>query len=193
MPASPKLQALRRPLRLSANAALRLAAVLVTVACCALCAPVIADATGFHRSRIEAAAPSGSDPGCRSRCAAVLRGNAVLRRSLSQHADSFAACEARAGTLAWELREAKLTAKRLMQDNVALRRRLKAVPEAARSPAEDPKPGAAGLQARSSDAAQLGPDPRRTAYHPTLPVSGALPSVASASCAAGHAPASMDY
>ena len=174
MPASPKLQALRRSLRLSATAALRLAAVLVTVACCALCAPVIADATGFHRSRIEAAAPSGSDPGCRSRCAAVLRDNAVLRRSLSQHAGSLAACEARAGTLAWELHEAKLTAKRLLRDNAALRRRLKAVPKAAHSPAEIPKPGTAGLQARSSHAAQLGPDPRRTAYHPALPVSGAL-------------------
>ena len=179
MPASPKLQALRRPLRLSATAALWLAAVVATVACCALCAPVIADgsfeATGFRRSRIEAAASSGSDPGCRSRCAAVLRNNAVLRRSLSQHAGSLAACEARAGTLAWELHEAKLAAKRLKQDNAALRRRLKAVPKAARSAAEISKPGAAGLQARSSHAAQLAPDPRRTAYHPTMPISGALP------------------
>ncbi len=180
MPASPKLQALRRPLRLSATAALWLAAVVATVACCALCAPVIADgsfeATGFHQSRIEITAPSGSDPGCRSCCAAVLRNNAVLRRSLSQHANSLAACEARAGTLAWELREAKLASKRLMQDNAALRRRLKAVPKAAHSPAEIPK-RAAGLQARSSHAAQLGPDARRTAYRPTLPVFGALPSL----------------
>jgi hypothetical protein len=167
------------PARVVATAGLRIVALAAIVACCTLFATVLADgssdATGFHRSRLEAAAPSGSDPGCRSRCAAVLRDNAVLRRSLAQHADSVTACEARAGTLAWELREATLTAKRLMQDNAALRRRLKAVPEAEHSPAEIPKPGTAGLQARSGHAAQLGPDPRRTAYHPTLPVSGALP------------------
>ena len=179
MPALPQLGALGMPFRLVATAGLRLVAVAAIIACCAFFASVVADgssdATGYHRSRIEAAAPSDSDQGCRSRCAAVLRDNAVLRRSLSQHADSVTACEARAGTLAWELHEAKLAAKRLMQDNAALRRRLKAVPEAAHSPAEIPKPGAAGLQARSSHAAQLGPDPRRTAYHPTLPISGALP------------------
>ena len=178
MPASPELRTLRMPARLVAAAGLRLVAVAAIVACCAFFATVMADgssdATGFHRSRIEAAAPSGSDPGCRSRCAAVVRDNAGLRRSLSQHADSLATCEARAGTLVWELHEARLAAKRLMKDNAALRRRLKAVPEAPRSPAEDPKPATAGLQARSSHAAQLGPDPRRTAYHPTLPVSGAL-------------------
>ena len=169
------------PARLVAAAGLRLVAVAAIIACCGFFASVLADgssdATGYHRSRIEAKAPSGSDPGCRSRCAAVLRDNAVLRRSLSQHADLLAACETRVGTLARGLHEAKLTAKRLMQDNAALRRRLKASPEAARSPAEIPKPVAAGLQARSTHAAQLGPDPRRTAYHPTLPVSGALPSL----------------
>ena len=165
------------PARVVATAGLRLVAAAAIIACCTVFASVLADgssdATGYHRSRIEAAAPSGSDPGCRSRCGAVLRDNAVLRRSLAQHADSVAACEARAGTLAWELRELKLTAKRLMQDNAALRRRLKAVPKAAHSAAQIPTPGAAGLQARSSHAAQLGPDPRR-AYYPTLPVSGAL-------------------
>ncbi len=178
MPASLELRRQRNPARLCALAGLRLAACAAIIACIALGRPVVADvssdANGFHRSRIEAAAPSGSDPGCRSRCAAVLRDNAVLRRSLSKHAASVTACEARAGTLAWELHEAKLTAKRLMQDNAALRRRLKAAPEAAHSPAQIPKHGAAGLQARSSHAAQLGPDPRRTANHPTLPVSGAL-------------------
>ena len=177
----PQLRELRMPARVVATAGLRLVALAAIVACCAFFATVIADgssdATGFHRSRIEAAAPSGSDPGCRSRCAAVLRDNAVLRRSLSQHVDSVAACEARAGTLAWGLHEAKLAAKRLMQDNVALRRRLRAVPKAARSPAQIPTPGTAGLQARGSHAAQLGPDPRRTAYRPALPVSGALPSL----------------
>jgi hypothetical protein len=178
MLALPELRPLRMPARLVATAGLRLVAVAAIIACCTFFATVVADgssdANGFHRSRIEASAPLGSDPGCRSRCAAVLRDNAVLRRSLSQHAGSVAACEARAGTLAWELHEAKLAAKRLMQDNAALRRRLKAVPEAAHSAAEIPKPGAAGLQARSGHAAQLGPDPRRTAYHPALPVSGAL-------------------
>jgi hypothetical protein len=181
MPALPGLRTLRMPARPVATAGLRLVAVAAIIACCAFFASVLADgssdATGFHRSRIEAAAPSNSDPGCRSRCAAVLRDNGGLRRSLSQHADSAAACEARAGTLAWELREAKRTAKRLLRDNAALRRRLKAVPKATDSPAEIPRPGAAGLQTRSSHAAQLGPDPRRTAYHPTMPVSGALPSL----------------
>ena len=181
MPALLALRRQRTPARLCARAGLRLAACGAIIACIALGRPVVADvssdANGFHRSRIEAAAPSGSDPGCRSRCAAVLRDNAGLRRSLFQHADALAACKARAGILAWGLHEAKLTAARLMQDNVALRRRLMAVPEAARSAAETPKPGAAGLQARSSHAAQLGPDPRFTAYHPTLPVSGALPSL----------------
>ena len=176
MLASPQLRELRMLAPLVATAGLRLVALAAIVACCTLFGAVVAggssDATGFHRSRIEAAPPSGS--GCRSRCGAVLRDNAVLRRSLSQHADSVAACEARAGTLAWELREAKRTAKRLVQDNAALRRRLKAVPKAAHSPAETRKPGTAGLQARSSHGAQLGPDPRRTAYYPTLPVSGAL-------------------
>ena len=190
MPASPELRTLRLPARLVAAAGLRLVAVSAIIACCAPFATVVADgssdATGFHRSRLEAAAPSGSDPGCRSRCAAVLRNNAVLRRSLFQHADSVTACEARAGTLAWELREAKLTAKRLMQHNAALRRRLKAVPEAAHSSAEIPRPGTAGLQARSSHAAQLGPDPRRTAYHPTLPVSGALPPLSPRARAPWH-------
>jgi hypothetical protein len=80
-----------------------------------------------------------------------------------------------------------------MQDNAALRRRLKAAPKAAHSPAQIPKPGAAGLQARSSHAAQLGPDPRRTVYHPTLPVSGALPSLSPArAMRAQHAPVSMN-
>ena len=184
MLASPEWRTLRMLARVVATDGLRLVAVAAIIACCAFFATVVADgnfdATGFHRSRIEAAAPSGSDPGCRSRCAAVLRDNAVLRRSLSRHADSAVACEARAGTLAWELHEAKLTAKRLMQDNAALRRRLKAVSEAAHSPAGIPKPGTAGVQAHSSLAAQLGPDVRRTAYHPTLPVSGALPSVSPA-------------
>jgi hypothetical protein len=193
----PQLRELRVPAGVVATAGLRLVALAAIVACCTLFATVAADgnsdATGFHRSRLEAAAPSGSDPGCRSRCGAVLRNNAVLRRSLAQHADSVTACEARAGTLAWELREAKLTAKRLMQDNAALRRRLKAVPEAAHSAAEIPRPGTAGLQARSSHAAQLGPDPRRTAYHPTLPVSGALTSLSPARAVrTRHARASMD-
>ena len=169
------------PARVVATAGLRLVAFAAIIACFPLFALVLADgssdATGYHRSRIEAAAPSGSDPGCRSRCPAVLRNNAVLRRSLSQHANSLASCEARADTMAWELHESKLAAKRLMRDNAALRRRLKAVPEAAHSPAQIPKPGAAGLQARSSHAAQLGPDARRTAYRPTLPVFGALPSL----------------
>ena len=175
MLASPDFRTLRMLARVVATDGLRLVAVAAIVAWCAFFASVVADgnsdATGYHRSRIEAAAPSGSDPGCRSRCAAVLRDNAVLRRSLSQHADSVAACEARADTLAWELHEAKLAAKRLMEDNAALRRRLKAVPKAAHSPAEIP---------RSNHAAQLGPGPRRTAYHPTLPVSGALPSLSPA-------------
>ena len=179
MPALPGLRTLRMPARLVATAGLRLVAVAAIIACCPFFVSVLADgssdATGFHRSRIEAVAPSGSDPGCRSRCAAVLRDNAVLRRLLAQHAASVTACEARVGTLAWEVHEAKLAAKRLMQDNAALRRRLKAAPKAAHSPAQIPKPGAAGLQARSSHAAQLGPDPRRTAYHPALPASGALP------------------
>jgi hypothetical protein len=184
MPASPELRTLRMPARLVTTAGLRLVAVAAIIACSAFFASVVADgssdATGYHRSRLEAGAPSGSDPDCRSRCAAVLRDNAVLRRSLSQHADSVAACEARAGILTWELQEAKLAAKRLMQVNAGLRRRLKAVPEAARSPTEIRKPGAAGLQTHSSHAAQLGPDPRRTAYDPTLPYSGALPSVSPA-------------
>ncbi len=181
------------PARLVATDGLRLVAVAAIIACCTVFASVLADATGFHRSRIEAAAPSGSDLGCRSRCAAVLRDNRVLRRSLSQHANSLAACEARADTLAWKLHESKLTAKRLMQDNAALRRRLNAVPEAAHFPAEIPKPGVAGLQARGSHAAQLGPDPRRTAYRPTLPVSGALPSLSLArAVSTRHARASMD-
>ena len=187
MLASPDFRTLRMLARVVATDGLRLVAVAAIIACCTVFASVLADgssdATGYHRSRIEAAAPSGSDPGCRSRCAAVLRDNRVLRRSLSQHANSLAVCEARADTLAWELHESKLAAKRLMQDNAALRRRLKAVPEAAHSPAEIPRPGTNGLQARSSHAAQLGPDPRRTAYRPTLPVSGALPSLAGVSCA----------
>ena len=198
MLASPELPALRMPARVVATAGLRPVAVAAIIACCAFFASAVADgsfdANGYHRSRIETAAPSGSDPGCRSRCAAVLRNNAGLRRSLSQHAGSVAACEARADDLARELHEAQLTAKRLMQDNAALRRRLKAVPEAARSPAEIPKPGTAGLQTRSTNAAKLGPDPRHTAYHPTLPVSGALPSLPPARAVrARHAPASMDY
>ncbi len=171
----------------SCYSGLRVVAVAAIVACRIFPASVAADGSsdvpGFHRSRIETAAPSGSDPGCRSRCAAVLRDNAVLRRSLSQHADSLATCEARAGSLVWKLHEARLAAKRLMKDNAALRRRLKAVPKAAHSLAQTPKPGTAGFQARSSLAAQLGPDPRRTAYHPTLPVTGALPSLAGVSCA----------
>ena len=177
MPTSPELRTLCMLARLVAAAGLRLVAVAAIILCCTFFASVVAggssDATGFHRSRIETAAPSGSDPDCR-RCAAVLRDIAGLRRALSQHVDSAAACEARAGILARELHEAKVTAKRLMQDNAALRRRLKAVPKA-HSPAEIPKPDTAGLQPRSRHAAQLGPDPRRAAYHPTLPVSGALP------------------
>ena len=168
----------RNPARLCARAGLRLAACAAIIACIALGRPVVADvssdATGFHRSRIEAAAPSGSDPGCRSRCAAVLRDNGGLRRSLFQHADSAAACEARAGTLAWELHEAKLTAKRLLRDNAALRRRLKAVPEAEHSPAEIPKPGTAGLQARSTRAAQASGAARSTAYPAAQPFPGVL-------------------
>ena len=181
MPALLALRRQRTPVRLRAPAGLRLAACAAILACFALGTLVFADlssdATGFHPKRAEPAAPSVSDPDYRSRCAAALRENSGLRRSLARNANSVAACE---GTLARKLRELKLRAKRLMQENAALRRRLKAVPEAARSPAETPKPGAAGLQTHSSHAAQLGPDPRRAAYHPTLPVSGALPSLSPA-------------
>ncbi len=178
MPAVPGLWTLRMPARLVATAGLRLVANAAIVACCAFFASGVADgssdASGFHRSRIETAAPSGSDPGCQSRCAAVLRDNAGLRRSLSQHADSLATCEARAGTMAWELHEAKLTANRLMQDFAALRKRLKAAPEATRSPAETRKPGTAGLQARSTRAAQASGAARSTAYPAAQPFPGVL-------------------
>jgi hypothetical protein len=178
MPALPQLGTLGMPSRLVATAGLRLVASAAIVACCAVFATVMADgsfdASGFHRSRIEASAPSNSDPGCRSRCAAVLRDNAGLRRSLSQRADSLTTCEARAGTLAWELREARLTAERLMRHNAALRRRLQAVPEAARSSAETFKPFAAGLQARSFHAAQASGAARSTftSYPAAQPFSG---------------------
>jgi hypothetical protein len=180
MPALPQLGTLGMPSRLVATAGLRLVATAAIVASYAVFTSVVADgssdASGFHRSRVEAAAPSNSDPGCRSRCAAVLRDNAGLRRSLSQRANLLTTCEAQAGTLAWELREARLTAERLMRHNAALRRRLQAVPEAARSSTETFKPGAAGLHARSSHAAQASGTARTTftSYPAAQPFPGVL-------------------
>ena len=104
---------------------------------------------------------------CCAHTATLLQDIAVLQRSLSQVADSFAASEARA--LGWER-----TARRLQLANAALRSLLEAPP----SLEEMPEPTAASSRPRgsSSNTSQLSPDAGSIRYPATQPVSGAQPA-----------------
>jgi hypothetical protein len=127
MPALQASQASRAPaMRVCAPVGLRLACLAVVLAC-ALAAPVLPQA-------VESAnGPTLVDSACSSRCAAVLRDSAILRRSLSRCADSVAASETRAVTLARaaarRFRASKRRADRLLRENAELRAQLEAMPK----------------------------------------------------------------
>jgi hypothetical protein len=111
---------------------------------------------------------------CCARTVALLQDNAILKRSLSQSADTLAASEARADALAGKLLELERTASSLRRENTALRSRLEAPP----SPEDIPESTAGSSQPLSSNdhTSKLSPDSGRIPYPATLPASGAQPS-----------------
>ena len=135
MPALQAWQTLRTPVvQICIPVGLRLATLaLAAVLACAFAEQVLLppQANGGRNvsmlPRVAIESNTGPAHASRSRCAAVLRDSAVLRRSLSSCADSFAACEARADTLARNLRVSKRRAKRLLRENAELRARLETV------------------------------------------------------------------
>ena len=148
MPAS---QASSAPaMRVCAPVGLRLASLAVVLAC-ALAAPVLLQPQDVE----SASGPTRVDSACSSRCAAVLRDSAILRRSLSRCADSVAASETRAVTLARaaarRFRASKRRADRLLRENAGLRAQLEAMPKPVAEiiPTISSQAGSAGLGARS--------------------------------------------
>ena len=169
-------QALWSPTLHGIASAVLLMPILAALLACGLVSPVLAtplaDATGASDGPVDKTEFPLMN--CCAHTATLLQDIAVLKRSLSQCADSSAASEARADALAGKLLEWERTASRLQLENAALRSRLEAPP----SPEEKPEPTAASSQPRSSSShtAQLPPDQGRNAYPATLPVFGAQPS-----------------
>ena len=189
MPAMQAWLTCRTPVvRICIPIGLRLAAFAAVVAC-ALAAPVPLqpqaygdrDVPIFPRAGVELnPSPTLAGPAYRSRCSAVLRDSAVLRRSLSRCADSFAASEARVVSVALKLRASKRQIGRLVRENAELRARLEAVPETVRAlaetiPAIGLQPAIAGSVNGNMRTAAHIHQPGRNAY-PPLPGSGTRPA-----------------
>jgi hypothetical protein len=133
MRAFPAQQAFRTPMvRIYEPTGLRLAT-LAAVLACALAAPVLlqpqmdgARNAPTLRGAVEnLTSPALAGRACRSRCTAVLRDSAALRRSLSRCTDSIAATEARASALARKLRASRRRADVLVRENAQLHARLR--------------------------------------------------------------------
>jgi hypothetical protein len=176
MPAMQAWQTCRAPVvRSYAPVGLWLA-VLAAVVACARAAPVLLPQADGGRNlpmlpHAGVETDTGrtlADPAYRSRCSAVLRDSAVLRRSLSRCADSFAASEARAVSLALQLRASK-------RKNAELRARLEAVPETVRAETIRPQPAISGSVNGNMRPAAYIHQPGRNAY-PPLPGSGTWPA-----------------
>jgi hypothetical protein len=185
MPAMQAWQTCRAPFVWSCTpVGLRLAALAAVVAC-ALAAPVPLqpEADGGRngpaspRAGVELnPSPTLAGPANRSRCSAVLRDSAVLRRSLSRLSDSLAASEARAVTFERKFRASKRRADRLVRENTELRARLEAVPATVRSlagiaPAINLQPVAAGSVKATTHTTTRTAEPGRKP--PPLLISGA--------------------
>jgi hypothetical protein len=153
-------------------------AVLAAVVACALAAPVLLpQADGGPCSHAGDETDTGrtlADLAYRSRCSAVLRDSAVVRRSLSRCSASFTASEARVVTLALKLRASKRHFGRLVRENAELRARLEAVAETVRAEAT-----AGSVNGNMRTAAHMR-EPGRNAY-PPLPGSGTRPAHSDAS------------
>ena len=170
-------------LQIRPPAGLRLATLLAAILACELAAPVLRqpqvdmghDLPVSPQAAVETGTgPTLADPARRSRCTAVLRESAALRRSLSRCADSFAASEARAGTLARRFRASNRRADRLVRENTELRARLEATPETVRALAGSIpaiRPTAVWVNGNLRTAPYR-PEPMHQAYPPPLPLSG---------------------
>ena len=156
-------------LHISFSAVLRLAALAALLPVLAM---PLADATRADEGPVEITEFALVD--CCARTVALLQDNAILKRSLSQSADTLAASEARADALAGKLLELERTASSLQRENTALRSRLEAPP----SPEDIPESTAGSSQPLSSNnhTSKLSPDSGRIPYPATLPASGAQPS-----------------
>ena len=156
-------------LHTSFSAVLRLAALAALLPVLAM---PLADATRADEGHVEITEFALVD--CCARTATLLQDNAILKRSLSQSADSLAASEARADALAGKLLESERTASSLQRENTALRSRLEAPP----SLEDMPESTAGSSQPLSSNnhTSKLSPDSARIPYPATLPASGAQPS-----------------
>jgi hypothetical protein len=182
-------QTCRTPgVRIGIPIGLRLAA-LAAVLACARAAPVLLqpqavgdrDVPILPRAGVELnPSPTLAGPAYRSRCSAVLRDSAVLRRSLSRCADSFAASEARAVSLALKFRASNRQVDRLVRENAELRARLEAVPGTVRFgaetiPAVSLQPAIAGSANGNLRTAAHTRERQRDPY-PPLPASGTRPA-----------------
>jgi hypothetical protein len=161
-------------------------AVLAAVVACALPAPLsllqpqadggrdvpLLPRTGVENSnRPTLTGPAGFQ------CTALLRDSAVVRRLLSRCADSFAASEARAVTLALKLRASNRKIGRLVRENAEIRARLEAVPKTMRAlaetvPAISPHAAIASSVDGNIRTATHMRGPGRNVYPSPLPVSG---------------------
>jgi hypothetical protein len=188
MPTALQAQKMTFPaLQIRVPAGLSMATLLAAILACALAAPVLLQPQADRGPNLpvspEAAVEAGTgptlaDPARRSRCTAVLRESAALRRSLSRCADSFAASEARAGTLARRFRASNRRADRLVRENAELRARLEATPgcspETVRALAGSIpaiRPAAVWVNGNLRTAPYR-PEPMHQAYPPPLPLSG---------------------
>jgi hypothetical protein len=173
IPAPKKAQALSLRALATTSSAMLLLAVLAALLGCGLASPVLAtplpDGTSVDEGPVEDTNSTLVD--CSAHTATLLQVIAVLQRSLSKCADSFAASEVKSEALAGKLLESERTARMLQRDNAALRGRLDAAPTLG----EMPEPTTASSQTRSSSrhTSQLSPHAGRNAYPATLPVSGA--------------------
>ena len=156
-------------LHISFSAVLRLAALAALLPVLAM---PLADATRADEGHVEITEFALVD--CCAHTATLLQDNAILKRSLSESADSLAASEARADALAGKLLETERTASSLQRENTALRSRLEAPP----SLEDMPESTAGSSQPLSSNnhTSKLSPDSGRIPYPATLPASGAQPS-----------------
>jgi hypothetical protein len=184
MPALQAWQTCRMPaLRSYTPVGLRLAALAAVVAC-ALAAPVLLqpEADGGRNRPLLRRAGAELNPSLtlagpvyRSRCSAVLRDSAVLRRSLSRCADSFAASQARVVRLALRFRASNRQIGRLVHENTELRARLEATPGTVPTETIRPQPATAGSVNGNMRTAAHIHEPGRNAY-PPLPGSGTRPA-----------------
>jgi hypothetical protein len=134
-----------------------------------LVSPVLAAPLPDGTSVVEVAEFTPVD--CCAQTATLLQDIAILRRSLSQVAESLAASEARADALAGKLLKSERTVRGLQRENAVLHSPLEAPPFLE----EIPETIAALSRTRgsSSNTPRISPDAGHIRYPATLPISGA--------------------